>query len=790
MSQPAAAQPVEPLIKLSGSFKPPSDKSQGPRPPPAYHKVPLPVRGDATAMPLPPPPRPSGAQSLGQGTETNGMATEVNVTGPLDDDDDDLNIPDEETIRLVKAKRERLRQAHLAPDYVPLGGAGKLTSRDFKLDVPARAEADEGGSDEDLEEHMRMQFLGKAKISDKQHYSKAVPDDDEEEAFAQAQLRKAIRRNQGLDQGTGDPPQGQPGYHSGAGPGGSGYHAAAASPMSLYTRSKQEQITAAADGVVTALQEGLRHLQASHRNAKQNLERNRNHLDNALSSIDRTQQELKVASAKYMFIQQLKQYISDLCDCLADKSVLVEELEDTMREVREDRGQAVAEKERTLSGELMRVAEGAVQGALQVLSRGGGAAAATVAAEAAAKDAAGSHTEMSTSEVDEFGRNVSLQRKREAEEQAKEQARVVKQELELMDRLAQGEPVLDAGFSSDGTESEAIRYKSRRQEVLDASATVFADAADEFSDVETVKRRLEECKFRYPKEYRQAYFSESIAALLAPYVRLELLQWDPLFSGGDVGLDRQGWYECLFSYGLPEDPSRADPDDPDCNLVPQLIQKLVLPKIHHMLARCWDPFNLDQSFAAARLLELVFVYVPAEEERVQEVLELVVGTVKSTVEEMALPAWPSAARQVSPVAVAAAFRRFRKALVLLKGLSAFDGILSTSLLVSTLLGQLVQNSLLSYLRSYQGNIQLAVSLSAAVALAVPATWFSTSAVMECRALVDWLVVLGTRMGKMAAEGLDLGPGARPVVGALVRALKHTGRNVEAQQLSSTFDGRR
>lgn len=36
---------------------------------------------------------------------------------------------DHASCRLAKAKRERLRQAHLAPDYVPLGGTAKLLAR-------------------------------------------------------------------------------------------------------------------------------------------------------------------------------------------------------------------------------------------------------------------------------------------------------------------------------------------------------------------------------------------------------------------------------------------------------------------------------------------------------------------------------------------------------------------------------------------------------------------------------------------------------------------------------------
>lgn len=36
--------------------------------------------------------------------------------------------------------------------------------------------------------------------------------------------------------------------------------------------------------------------------------------------------------------------------------------------------------------------------------------------------------------------------------------------------------------------------------------------------------------YRYPKDYRNAYMHLSNPALFAPYVRLELLRWDPLFA--------------------------------------------------------------------------------------------------------------------------------------------------------------------------------------------------------------------------------------------------------------------
>ncbi|KIY91297.1 hypothetical protein MNEG_16667, partial [Monoraphidium neglectum] len=74
-------------------------------------------------------------------------------------------------------------------------------------------------------------------------------------------------------------------------------------------------------------------------------------------------------------------------------------------------------------------------------------------------------------------------------------------------------------------------YASRRQEVLDAAATVFADAADEYASLGAVKARLEGFKARLPGEYSSAYVGDSAPALFAPFVRLELLRWDPLYGG-------------------------------------------------------------------------------------------------------------------------------------------------------------------------------------------------------------------------------------------------------------------
>jgi GC-rich sequence DNA-binding factor len=164
------------------------------------------------------------------------------------------------------------------------------------------------------------------------------------------------------------------------------------------------------------------------------------------------------------------------------------------------------------------------------------------------------------------------------------------------------------------SESEAVQqYRRRRQEVLDLIPTVFADTDEQYASLAAVKAKLEGFKAQYPKEYATAYIGESAAALFAPFVRLELLQWEPLplvqqqqiggSSNGSAadgqtqqqqqqqaaGFDTQDWYQQLFEYGLaaagPAAAAAAAGDDADANLVPQLVESLVLPLALSLVAR-------------------------------------------------------------------------------------------------------------------------------------------------------------------------------------------------------------
>lgn len=89
---------------------------------------------------------------------------------------------------------------------------------------------------------------------------------------------------------------------------------------------------------------------------------------------------------------------------------------------------------------------------------------------------------------------------------------------------------LDPAFESSGeSEGEAESFRSNRREMLKAADAVMGDADEDFAKLDVVKRRLEGWKKAYPGTYKDAYVSLTAPSVFAPFVRLELLAWSPLY---------------------------------------------------------------------------------------------------------------------------------------------------------------------------------------------------------------------------------------------------------------------
>jgi GC-rich sequence DNA-binding factor len=535
-----AKKPAEPIMVLKGGFKPAEEPLQ-------LQKV------ESTAI-----ARVDSVQNL-----SSGLGKGLSY------------IPDDDMIRAAKLKREKLRQAQAAPDYVPLSSGGRGDRLD-KLTgaAPVNEKKDAESSEDEGEVHTRMKFLGDVKkpgtgVSEKGVFGggeqqEAEHDDEEDDRWEMEQMRKAVKAVKKEDKK--------------AAGGGSGWG-------DLLQKRNVLSVANQGESALKSLRETLYKMKESEARARAQLRQNEERIAHAEESVRDIERGLADSSERYVYVQKLRDYVAELCDCLRDKGALIEELEEQMQKLHEERAAALSERrEADISAEVAE-SEAAVSAAMAALGRGAGALAASSAAgEAAARFREGLAL---PPQRDEFGRDMNLQKRlearRRAEARARRRARAQARRAGRANRRETGssngngrakpEERLEGETSSSESEDEVSAFDTGRGELLVAAEAVFRDADEEFRELSRVKQRLEEWKQKYPTAYRDAYCSLSAPQLFAPYVRLELLRWSPLY--GEAGFDTMDWYQQLFEYGNVNSDGRApDPDDSDGDMIPKLVEKV------------------------------------------------------------------------------------------------------------------------------------------------------------------------------------------------------------------------
>lgn len=108
---------------------------------------------------------------------------------------------------------------------------------------------------------------------------------------------------------------------------------------------------------------------------------------------------------------------------------------------------------------------------------------------------------------------------------------------------------------------------------------MFSDVVDEFSTIGSILDKFEMWRETDFSAYSEAYASLVLPKTIGPILRLQLIPWDP-FSNTNVDLEQYGWMKTLMLYGLSKSETEETlRTDPDLNLVPTVVDKIILPKL-------------------------------------------------------------------------------------------------------------------------------------------------------------------------------------------------------------------
>ncbi|XP_065868750.1 transcriptional repressor ILP1 [Euphorbia lathyris] len=699
-------------------------------------------------------------------------------------------IPDEETIKKIRARRERLRQSRAAaPDYISLDGGSNLG-------------AAEGFSDEEPEFRTRIAMIGKKEGStshgvfedfdnedDDNSRVKAIiganaggypnsnvvaqeskvsdnEEDEEDKIWEEEQFRKGLGKR--MDDGTGSnrvftgsaatvmptkqqQPQRLTVYSAVPSIGGA---FGASQGLDALPIPQQGEIAR------KALLEIFQRLKESYSRTVSSSSKTNENLSASLMNITSLEKSLSAAGEKFIFMQKLRDFVSVICEFLQHKAPYIEELEEQMQTLHEQRASSILERRIADNDDEMMEVEAAVKAAMLVFGEHGSSAAVIAAATSAAQAASASMKEQIKLPVklDEFGRDINQQKRMDMRRRAEARQRRRSQfeskrfssiEIDGSSQKIEGEA------STDESDSESAAYQSNRDMLLQTADQIFGDASEEYSQLSVVKERFERWKNQYTASYRDAYISLSAPAIFSPYVRLELLKWDPLHDDADF-YDMK-WHSLLFNYGLPEDGSDPNSDDADGNLIPELIEKIAIPILHHEIAHCWDMLSTRETKNAVSATTLVINYVPSSSKALQELLVAIRTRLTDAVADIMVPTWSPLVLKAVPNAARIAAYRFGMSIRLMKNICVWKDILALPVLEKLALDELLCGKVLPHVRSIASNVHDAVTRTERIVASLSGVWAGRSVNKDPRhklqSLVDYVMSLGRMLEKKHVSGV-------------------------------------
>ena len=415
--------------------------------------------------------------------------------------------------------------------------------------------------------------------------------------------------------------------------------------------------------------------------------------------------KLEMLRDQYEFLQETKQYLSDLSECLQEKAPIIEELEEQVEGIRKE----ASEKERELKKTVQSILFNAFQsGILQAMSLGGGnltgedSRKVSEAVERTETHLMSQHPEASR---DSLAQYISLER--------------------LWCKLFKG--ITPAFLVADDDYPPEDAVSERLQKLFQFSSAAFDDTNEEFCSIEFIKRRLEHFKVRCRAAYFQAYVPESLPQLFSPFVRSELIQWDPKTSRqtSKASLRSLAWFETLESYGRVDSGGGGGGSDPEEALVPTLLEKILLPRLTFVISNCWEVTHWKQSQAIKSIVAGLFEHLgDAEESResLQELLLTVRNKAHSELDQASIPMWPQKATACVPLSQAFAAYALKRALKLFRCILLWDGLLEGQVLVKLALEEVFAKRLLSYLKTLRNDAESLASILVFLCESIPKTW--------------------------------------------------------------------
>lgn len=293
-------------------------------------------------------------------------------------------------------------------------------------------------------------------------------------------------------------------------------------------------------------------------------------------------------------------------------------------------------------------------------------------------------------------------------------------------------------------QQDTISFEKEKEQLELEAQEVFEDVVDDYSSIASILIKFEQWREADLVAYTEAYATLCLPKVVSPLIRLNLIFWDPL-TDASLELEKFEWYRTLAMYGLHDDESELTlSQDPDINLLPTIVDKVIVPRLTLLVDKCWDPLSSSQTLRLVGVLSRYIRRFPTlgpASKSLNNLFNAVLHKLKTSLEhDVFIPIIPKLAENKSPFFQ----RQFASGLKLLRNITSWQGILNDSAIKDLGLNALLNRYLLSAVKVC--GLTDAVAKVGLISLILPRIWLQNS-IPELQMFSDCVMGLAKQLDK-------------------------------------------
>uniref|UniRef100_A0A915PFQ6 GCF C-terminal domain-containing protein n=1 Tax=Meloidogyne floridensis TaxID=298350 RepID=A0A915PFQ6_9BILA len=349
--------------------------------------------------------------------------------------------------------------------------------------------------------------------------------------------------------------------------------------------------------LLNGLQQRLDERKENSNTMESELKRTQGQIAENTDSIHKLEHYIPQLEHKFKMLQDVRIYTRDLLDCLNEKFLNINALEERVMEMWKQRTERLIKRRRQDVQDQY---------------------------ERCAANAAGRSFIIPNPEFAQ----------RETEREARRNRRRIKRENQRMSQnlptsmqaMPSGSNIHFDGLSSDDeeTQSQHVFYAETQSSVEQSANDLFFDTEEDFCQVQNIISRILKWLAIDEDSFEKAYVSLCLPKLLGPFVRLQMLNWRPL-KNVSFPLHSFPWYKQLLMAGLDNSGLENIEHSVLVQLIPNVVEKVIFPKIARIIREQWDPLSLNESTNLGTFLRSLIDDYPittTKSKRMNEILDL------------------------------------------------------------------------------------------------------------------------------------------------------------------------